>query len=1036
MTIAAFAEPTNQRFSFLLLFVIAPSIVASLSFSQRVLADTVTYSTPGTYSFTVPAYSTMTVEVWGAGGGGGGMFYNNCTAGGSGGQSSWDAVVIAYGGGGGSKGCPSSTQGAGGAGGAAAGGTTNTTGGAGGAGTFYLGGTGGAGANGGAGGTNSGANPSAGTNGTAPGGGGGGGYAFANTGGGGGGGGYSAKTYASGAYAAGQTVTVIVGSGGTAGTANGSPWGGSGAAGQVTITYTSVSAPTLSTSAASSVTSSSGTLNGSITATGGANATQSGFAYSITANLTSGVSTTTLGAQTGTASFSSSVSSLSANTTYYFRAYATNSAGTGYGSIQSFTTAAIAPTLTTDAASSITSSSATLNANITATGGANAIARGFARATNAAMTAGVSTSTEAGSFSTGTFSSTTSGLAAGTTYYVRAYATNSAGTSYGSVASFTTIALPTLATNAATNVSTSTATLNGNVTATGGQTGAGTAQGFAYGTNSSLSGGDTATSSNGTYAGAGAFTRALTGLTPGTTYYFRAYAANAAGTSTGSIFSFSTPSAATVVTNAAANVATSTATLNGYLTNTGGLTGAGTSYGFAYGTSTSLTGSNVATTSLGTYSGTGSFSLNITGLEQGATYYFRAFAANSAGTSTGGVISFTTQTRPTVVTNAASAVNVFSATLNGNITSTGGDNATVRGFAYGTNSSLTSGVSTTTASGSFGTGAFTYDLSGLTAGTTYYYRSYATNPQGISYGSIISVTTLADTLTLDTQAVTNITHGIATFSANITAARAGLQRGFAYSTSASLSSGVSTSTLGTYTGSGSMQETVIGLNADTTYYVRAYATKSDSTSYGNVVSFTTQKNRTGGTSINAAAVGAGIVSGGDSGGTGGDEIGSEIDFYAPANVTAISGGGLTGASSGYASDGAYATAAASAASNYHTFGFNIPASDSITGIAVKLEVSASSAAGTFGVELSWDGGSTMTQTGRTTPTLTTSDAVHLLGGASDAWGRSWVPSEFNSGNFRVRVTGSPSSNTVRLDALQVRVYHQATGGSGGGGGEI
>lgn len=78
----------------------------------------------------------------------------------------------------------------------------------------------------------------------------------------------------------------------------------------------------------------------------------------------------------------------------------------------------------------------------------------------------------------------------------------------------------------------------------------------------------------------------------------------------------------------------------------------------------------------------------------------------------------------------------------------------------------------------------------------------------------------------------------------------------------------------------------------------------------------------------------------------------------------------------------------------------------------------------------------MTQTGRTTPTLTTSDAVHLLGGASDIWGRSWVPSEFNSGSFRVRVTGNPSSNTVRLDALQVRVYHQATGGGGGGGGEI
>jgi hypothetical protein len=102
--------------------------------------------------------------------------------------------------------------------------------------------------------------------------------------------------------------------------------------------FTDVSAPAVTTNSASGITATAATLNGAITNTGGANATQSGFAYSTSADLTSGVSTSTLGAQSGTASFNSPISSLSGNTTYYFRAYATNSSGTGYGSIANFMT--------------------------------------------------------------------------------------------------------------------------------------------------------------------------------------------------------------------------------------------------------------------------------------------------------------------------------------------------------------------------------------------------------------------------------------------------------------------------------------------------------------------------------------------------------------------------------------------------------------------------------------------------------------------------------------------------------------------------
>ncbi len=101
-----------------------------------------------------------------------------------------------------------------------------------------------------------------------------------------------------------------------------------------------VIAPSVTTNTVSSVTSTTGTLNGAITSTGGSDATQSGFAYGTDPTLTAVIATSSLGAETGDASFIQSVASLSPSTTYYFRAYATNSAGTGLGAIQSFMTSA------------------------------------------------------------------------------------------------------------------------------------------------------------------------------------------------------------------------------------------------------------------------------------------------------------------------------------------------------------------------------------------------------------------------------------------------------------------------------------------------------------------------------------------------------------------------------------------------------------------------------------------------------------------------------------------------------------------------
>lgn len=126
---------------------------------------------------------------------------------------------------------------------------------------------------------------------------------------------------------------------------------------------------------------------------------------------------------------------------------------------------------------------------------------------------------------------------------------------------------------------------------------------------------------------------------------------------------------------------------------------------------------------------------------------------NGYGAGAAGKIRIT-YTLPTVTTQAVSSIAATTATGNGNITAIGSANSTERGIVYSTTShgdpgnvapasSSYSGVSNAT--GSFGTGAFTASLTGLTSRTTYYARAYSMNTAGYSYGSEVSFTTLGFT---------------------------------------------------------------------------------------------------------------------------------------------------------------------------------------------------------------------------------------------------------------------------------------------------
>jgi len=194
--------------------------------------------------------------------------------------------------------------------------------------------------------------------------------------------------------------------------------------------------PLITTDTASSVTTTSAISGGNVTNEGGLIVSEKGICFSLNNNPT--VFDNKLSAGGGLGSFTSNITGLMDNTTYFVRAYATNSAGTAYGNEINFKTIEIfLPTVTTTVASAITSTTATAGGNVTDDGGDNIIDRGVCYSTSPNPT--IANQFVSGGTGSGVFTVNFSGLTLGTTYYIRAYATNSKGTSYGAEENFTTL---------------------------------------------------------------------------------------------------------------------------------------------------------------------------------------------------------------------------------------------------------------------------------------------------------------------------------------------------------------------------------------------------------------------------------------------------------------------------------------------------------------------------------------------------------------------------------------------------------------------
>ena len=147
------------------------------------------------------------------------------------------------------------------------------------------------------------------------------------------------------------------------------------------ITFRTLTLPTISTNEVTNISFTTATCGGNIISDGGAEITACGVCWSTSINPTTANSYTFNG--TGTGSYLSYITGLTAGRIYYVRAYATNSVGTAYGEQRIFTTATtVLPTVTTSAASNITETSAVCGGNVTSDGGATVTSRGFVYGTS------------------------------------------------------------------------------------------------------------------------------------------------------------------------------------------------------------------------------------------------------------------------------------------------------------------------------------------------------------------------------------------------------------------------------------------------------------------------------------------------------------------------------------------------------------------------------------------------------------------------------------------------------------------------------
>ena len=201
----------------------------------------------------------------------------------------------------------------------------------------------------------------------------------------------------------------------------------------------------------------------------------------------------------------------------------------------------------------------------------------------------------------------------------------------------------------------------------------------------------------------------------------------------GASYSFTMPACLSVTTGHG-TVTGGTFALSGTVSGPGPITSRSFKYGTHVGDGAGTTSTSITITiASATAPFTGSFTPSC-----GATYYYEAYAVNSAGTAHGSELSTTYVCAPTVSTDSSLLTTATTGTVTGSVSSTGGAPVTVRGFHYGPTTSYGSTVSAT---GSFAAGSFSASFTHISCrNIPTHFQAFATNSAGTSTGADMTFT--------------------------------------------------------------------------------------------------------------------------------------------------------------------------------------------------------------------------------------------------------------------------------------------------------
>jgi hypothetical protein len=418
------------------------------------------------------------------------------------------------------------------------------------------------------------------------------------------------------------------------------------------------------------------------------------------------------------------------------------------------------PVVSATPASNITYSAADLGGTITSDGNGFISASGVVisktTATPAIGGAGVLNIASSPVATSGTYTVNASGLKHGSTYYFRSYAINGTGTAYSATDSFTLPVppVPVLITSGSSNITHSAATLAGEILSDSGRTI--TASGIIISTLPEPEIGKPSTQLLATspVAVSGSYNVHFTSLLPRTTYYYRAYATNSAGTGYSMQDSFTTTvTIPSLSVSGSSSITPYTATLSGYIVSNGGdsIHTSGVLISAMPDPFVGAAGvTSYNTSPVVTY---GALTVPVNALAHSTTYYYRFYAISNTGTGYSAQDSFVTLSvvAPAVGTRSNTVTGTTAATLHGTIIAGGRGTISASGILVSTTPDPVLGdagviMETTTPAVSFG--AYTVTVTGLTQYARYYYRAFATNEAGTGYGAtdsfyvILPVTTL------------------------------------------------------------------------------------------------------------------------------------------------------------------------------------------------------------------------------------------------------------------------------------------------------